>query len=142
MSLHMSVNLKNGFYSMERKHDIGNRCGKKSYTVSYGHLRNSVLDDEWGIILGGKGKDRLSKNSSGRIKDGSFQMVEVLGFLKALDWLVEHFVLWVGKKAFMKSSQTKVLQFEPSKDTRLVQKQLQFKRLKIIGKTTITCAPT
>lgn len=141
MSLHMSVNLKNGFCSMERKHDIGNRCGKKSYTVSYGHLRNSVLDDEWGIILGRKGKDRRSENSSGRIKDGSFQM-EVLGFLKALYWLVEHFVLWVGKKAFMKSSQTKVLQFEPSKDTRLVQKQLQFKRLKIIGKTTITCAPT
>lgn len=127
---------------MERKHNIGNRCGKKSYTVSYGHLRNSVLDDEWGIILGRKGKDRLSENSSRRIKDGSFQMVEVLGFLKALDWLVEHFVLWVGKKAFMKSSQTKVLQFKLSKDIRLVQKQLQFKRLKIIGKTTITCAPT
>lgn len=65
MSLHMSVNLNNGFYSMERKHDVGNKYGKKSYTVNYGHLRNSVLDDEWGIILGRKGKDRLSENSSG-----------------------------------------------------------------------------
>lgn len=65
MSFHMSVNLKNGLCSVERKHDIGNRCGKKSYTLSYGHLRNSVLDDEWGIILGRKGKDRLSENSSG-----------------------------------------------------------------------------